>query len=155
AGLFLLDRYVRLRQDESFRPHSAAFNAVFFGLALGLEGATRAVDLVVMAPMALVYALFIVRGIMSFQAPLRFREVAAALAGAIRFLIPFLGWLAFNLEVYGAVLGGPYFGAAAQYGFWPLDLGEKFFSHILCSQILYGEHGADWASNLPMLALAL
>nr|VFK63754.1 MAG: hypothetical protein BECKUNK1418G_GA0071005_103624 [Candidatus Kentron sp. UNK]VFK70939.1 MAG: hypothetical protein BECKUNK1418H_GA0071006_104325 [Candidatus Kentron sp. UNK] len=154
AAFFLLDRYLRFRETTGWPLRTATLNAVFFGFTLGALAATRTVDLAVMMPVALTYAFFVLRDLLLLSEK-RLQSLAAAVAGLVGFLIPFLGWLAFNNAVYGAFFGGHYFNAAESIGFFPSTLPVKIYSQLLDSFTLHGEADQDWLSRLPLFALSL
>ncbi len=154
-GFLLFDRYLVRRSAANFGAVEAGVLAVLFGAAIGLLAPTRPGEVLTMAPVALAYAGFALFGVLQRQAITKV-DVATVTGGLLGFATPVLLYVAFNMAVYGA-MGGQYYDQINDQsgGFWFVDFGEKFFSHVFASHVFYGEHGATWLNRMPLYAFAL
>lgn len=152
AALFLFDRYDRARRDRSWGPVAHGLNALLFGLACGLQFPLRPGDLAVMAPIALCYGVLVVIDLIRGDPSQRRAAIWTAVAGVLGLLPGAVIMFGFNLLTFGDLLGG-YFALAVSRGFYFADFGEKLFSLVVASHLIYLERGADWFSKLPIIAL--
>ncbi|MCC4300245.1 hypothetical protein [Aurantimonas coralicida] len=153
CALFLLDRYVRRRNQDSWTTGAAMTNAVLFGLVIGLQAPLRPADLALVSPMAVIYAVHLVYALLSADRSGRQRALAAIVGGAAGFSVPVGLTLLFNSVTYGSIAGG-YFSTVAAIGFDPRMLPDRLFSHLLASQVFFGEQDADWLSVIPLVFAA-
>ncbi|MDQ0316189.1 hypothetical protein [Amorphus orientalis] len=155
ASFLLFDRFERARRHGFWGMRTHVAVAFLFGLMCGLQLPLRPGDIVLMAPVALAYAVLVgidlVRGGEDGQ---RRKAVGAAIAGILG-LVPGAAIMSgFNLLAFGDLLGG-YFALSVSRGFYFADFGEKLFSLVVASHPLYVERGADWLTELPINALCL
>ncbi|NDV87921.1 hypothetical protein GTW51_14540 [Aurantimonas aggregata] len=153
CALFLLDRYVRRHNQDSWTAGVAMTNAVLFGLVVGLQAPLRPADLALVAPIAAIYAVLLVYALLSADRNGRRGALAAIVGGAAGFLVPVGLMLLFNSVTYGSIAGG-YFSTVTSIGFDPHILPDRLFSHLLASQIFFGEQDADWLSVVPLVFAA-
>ena len=151
SALFLLDRYVRRRNENWWDSRASALNAAGFGLVVGLQAPNRPVDLVVLAPVAIAYATLVL--VSTFRAPERKNLIAIA-SGLVAFVIPLIFYFGFNKISYGTLFGR-YFAINEKIGFDPIVVPQQLFSHLLDSSTFFAERNADWLSVVPLALVAV
>lgn len=153
CALFLLDRYIRRRDQNAWTTRAATANAALFGFAVGLQAPLRPADLAFVAPIAVIYAVLVAQAFLTADGAGRRSALAIMVCGLVGFSIPVGLMLLFNSVTYGSVTGG-YFHTVTTIGLDPRMLPDRLFSHLLASQVFFGEQDADWLSVIPLVFAA-
>jgi len=144
-----------MRKEPDWTIRAAAINAVCFGLAVGLQAPLRPGDLAVVSPVAITYAVLVLNMFFASAAHQRAAAIASMFGGIAGFAIPVGLMLLFNNATVGSFSGGYFDATIATHRFDPLTLPNKLFSHLLASQVFYGEQNADWLSKIPIVLIAV
>jgi hypothetical protein len=151
SALFLFDRYVRCRGEDWWSSRASALNAAGFGFVVGLQAPNRPVDLLVLAPAAVAYAVLVV--VSMFRTHER-KNLIAMSSGLVAFIVPLIFYFGFNEISYGTLFGR-YFAINQKMGFDPVILPQEIFSHLLNSAPFFAEGNADWSSRIPVALVAV
>lgn len=150
GALVLFARYLTRYDDADWPLRARVVSALAAGLCVGFLAPTRPVDTVVFSLLLAAYAghVLLVPGLWR-------DKVWVLAAGIVGFAVPVLGYLGFNTVLFGGPLSG-YFDVAQNAGGAALsDLVDRTYSHLVDADTFYGEPVADWASEVPLLAMAL
>lgn len=152
----LLDHYFVRRDDPDWTRSKRFLTATFFALSVGLLAATRPGDFISMLPIMVVYGAMVLVEAVAKTGDHRMTEIWTFVLAVAAAVLPALAYFAFNLAMFGDAFGG-YASSIndTSGGMVFRDMPDKIYSHIIDSELLYGERGADWSTQLPWLYASL
>lgn len=154
AALVLFDQFERMR-GEPGRIRNFLLNGFLFGAVVGSQIPVRPADIATVAPVAILYAIMVVRMMAGGTVDQRRRGAMAVVGGIAGFSLPLASFIGFNLVSTGTA-AGRYFGTVVGgIGFDVTQIPERLFSLFIASQPYFLEFNADWLSVIPVFFIAV
>ena len=148
-ALLLFHRFLSTRFQTSQIKRDRIVNAALCGGAIGLLASVRPVDFLAFMPLLLSYAGIVMKDFVVDRNGTGRGAIAVLISGVVFALLPVVGYLGFNIYLFGEALGG-YFSAVEKIGGFAFqDIFDRSFSHLIDARALYAEDSADWKSTLP------